>query len=479
MAIPVNPEVEHAGDHAIGSDHQLPPGRAPHRMRNTILRIAIALIVIGGAVYFMKFRGGSSSAPASAADSSAGASSAQGRIVPVEVATAERKDMPIWIEGLGTVAAFQQVMVHVQVDGRLDKVAFTEGQDVKKGDVIAEIDPRPFLVQLHNAQGALARDTALRDTSMRNLKRYQDLFAQKLVAQQQVDQYVGEVGQYEGAMKIDQSQIEMAKLNLDYATVKAPADGITGVRLVDAGNIVHAADATGLVVITAINPAAVLFTVPQDRLGAIAAALARGKVPVEIHNRDGGVLIGTGELAVLDNQINQTTATLKLKALVPNPDHKLWPNAFVKARMLVEDRKDALVIPAVAVQQGPNGPYVFVVDQNKTVEMKPVAIALTTGDRAILAKGLAGGEQVVVEGQNQLRAGGKVELSKSSSGSGNAPAEVGSGMYRGSGSSAGSASVEAGAGAYRGSSSTELRGSGSGEPRGSGGPRGSGPTSTP
>jgi len=373
----------------------------------------------------------------------------------VQVAAAERKDMPIWLDGLGTVAAFQQVTVHVQVDGRLDKVLFTEGQEVHKGDVLAEVDPRPFVVQLHNAQGALARDTASRDTSMRNLKRYQDLFQQKLVAQQQVDQYIGEVGQFEGAMKIDQSQIEMAQLNLDYAKVKSPLEGITGVRLIDAGNIVHAADATGLVVITAINPAAVLFTVPQDKLVGISTALARGEVPVEIRAREGGDPIAKGTLAVLDNQINQTTATLKLKALIPNPDRKLWPNAFVKASMLLETRKDALVIPAVAVQQGPSHAYVFVVDKNKTAQMRNVVVALPTGDKVVLESGLEVGEEVVIEGQQQLRAGGKVEIAKpgegagSGSGSGSADAASGSGSgehHRGSGDHRGSGATHGGSG---------------------------------
>jgi multidrug efflux system membrane fusion protein len=459
MATPVNPEVRRANapvhdEPVIGPDHQLPAGHSAHRVRNNIIRILIAVVVLGGGVYYFKFRKGSNAAESGGSGSGRGSGGGgEGRTVPVQVAAVERKDMPIWLDGLGTVAAFQQVTVHVQVDGRLDKVLFTEGQEVHKGDVLAEVDPRPFVVQLHNAQGALARDTASRDTSMRNLKRYQDLFQQKLVAQQSVDQYIGEVGQFEGAMKIDQSQIEMAQLNLDYAKVKAPLDGITGVRLIDAGNVVHAADATGLVVITAINPAAVLFTVPQDRLTGIATAIAGGNVPVDIRARDSNTVIATGTLAVLDNQINQTTATLKLKALVPNPDHKLWPNAFVKASMLLETRKDALVIPAVAVQQGPAYSYVFVVDKDKTAQMKKVVVTLTTGDKAVLESGVEVGEQVVIEGQQSLRAGGKVEIAKpgegagSGSGSGDAASGSGSGEHhRGSGDHRGSGAKHGGSG---------------------------------
>ncbi|HEX2685042.1 MAG TPA: efflux RND transporter periplasmic adaptor subunit [Kofleriaceae bacterium] len=333
----------------------------------------------------------------------------EGRVVTVEVATAERKDLPIWLEGLGTVAAVQQVTVRPQVDGRIEKVLFTEGQPVKRGEVLVQIDPRPFLVTLHQAQGALARDKAQLETQQANLKRYQGLKAQNLVAGQQVEEIAGQVGQFEGSVKIDQAQIESAQLQLDYAQVKSPLDGITGVRQVDAGNLIHASDPNGIVVITAIDPAAVFFTVPQDQLTAVAQALARGDVPVEVLSRDGTSKLATGKLFVLDNQVNQTTATLRLKALVPNPERLLWPNAFVKARMLIETRKDAIVIPTVAIQHGPQGTYVYAVGQDKTAQMKPVTIALTTGDLAVVGKGLDGGEQVIVEGQNQVRPGGRVE----------------------------------------------------------------------
>jgi len=336
--------------------------------------------------------------------------------VPVQVAAAERKDLPIWLEGLGTVAAVQQVTVRPQVDGRIDKVLFVEGQPVKRGEVLMQIDPRPFLVTLHQAQGALARDRAQLETLQANLKRYQGLQAQNLVAGQQVEDLAGQVGQLEGSIKIDQAQLESAQLQLDYAQVKSPLDGITGIRQVDAGNLIHQSDPNGIVVITAIDPAAVFFTVPQDQLSAVAQALARGDVAVEVYSRNGATRLAAGKLAVLDNQVNQATATLRLKALVPNPDRLLWPNAFVKARMLVETRKDAIVVPTVAIQHGPQGTYVYGVGPDKTAQMKPVTLAFTTGEMAVIGKGLDGGEQVIVEGQNQVRPGGRVEPSGGSGG---------------------------------------------------------------
>jgi multidrug efflux system membrane fusion protein len=340
------------------------------------------------------------------ADPAAGA--ATERTVAVQVAKVEQKDLPIWVEGLGSVAAVQQVTVRAQVDGRLDKVLFKEGQTVKAGDVLAQIDPRPFQVALEQAEGALARDKAQLDTAKKSYVRYVELQKENLVAAQQVEQYEAQVGQYEGALTMDRAQIDQAKLNLDYARIKSPLDGITGVRLIDAGNIIHASDTNGLVVITAIDPAAVYFTVPQDLLSSIASALAKGDVDVEVGSRDGSQPLGKGKLAVLDNQVNQTTATLRLKALIPNPQHLLWPNAFIKARMLVETRKGALVIPAVAVQHGPQGDFVYTVGADSTAQMKPVTIDLTTGENAVVAKGVTAGEEVVIEGANQLRPGAKV-----------------------------------------------------------------------
>ena len=417
------------------------------RARAALIRIIIALAVIGGVVWYLQTRhkgGQSKAAPdgsASAGRSGGGGRRGGGgggdRIVPVQVAAAEKKALPIWLEGLGTVAAFQQVTVRAQVDGRLDKVLFEEGKPVKKGDVIAQIDPRPFLVQLHQAQGALARDRAQLDAAKKNLERYKGLQNDQLVAAGKVEEVQAQVGQFEGAVKIDQAAVEAAQLNLDYAQVKAPLDGITGVRQVDAGNLVKASDPNGLVVITQIDPASVMFTIPQDKLPAVGAAMGRGDVPVDIYNRDGSQKLATGKLAVLDNQINQSTATLRLKALVPNPTRSLWPNAFVKARMLVETREGALVVPAVAVQRGPQGTFVYIVGEDKTAQMKPVTVGLIADEVALIEKGLEGGEQVVIEGQGQLRPGGRVEIvtpGKNREARGSGSGNGGGGKRNGSGS---------------------------------------------
>ncbi|HET9624620.1 MAG TPA: efflux RND transporter periplasmic adaptor subunit [Kofleriaceae bacterium] len=389
----------------------------------TAIRVIIAVVVLGGVVWFVRSRhqepaGNNAAAAASGRGGGgdggggagrAGAGGAEGRVVTVQVATVEKKDLPVWVEGLGTVAAMQQVTVRPQVDGRIDKVFFTEGQMVKRGDVLMQIDPRPFLVQLHQAQGSLERDKAQLAANESNLRRQQSLLAQNLVASQAVEDAQGTVGNFAGAVKIDQSAIENAQLMLDYAAVKSPLDGITGVRQVDAGNLIHQTDANGIVVITQIDPAAVFFTIPQDQLAGVVQAMARGDVPVEVMSRDGVNKLAVGKLAVLDNQINQTTASLRLKALVPNPSRMLWPNAFVKARMLIETRKDAIVVPTVAVQRGPGGTYVYAVGEDKTAQMKPVTVALTSGEVAVVEKGLSPGERVIIEGQNQVRPGGKVE----------------------------------------------------------------------
>ncbi len=332
------------------------------------------------------------------------------RAVPVVAQPVQLEDVPIVLDGLGNVVAYKTVAVRPQVDGRLDKVLFREGQEVHRGEVLAQIDPRPFQIQLHQAQGALARDTATLEGNQHNLDRYTSLRSQKLVADQQVDDQRATVGQYQGSVLVDQAQIESAKLSLDYARITSPIDGFTGVRLVDPGNFVHAADTTGIVVITQLDPIAVMFTLPEDDLPAVAEHLQAGPLSVEVYARDGETRLGTGQLELIDNQINQATATIRLKAVFPNPKHVLWPNLFVKARLHVETRKAALVVPNTVVQRGPRGVFAYVVKPDNTVEARPIEVELIQGELTILRSGLQAGEQVVVDGQNQLKPGAHVQL---------------------------------------------------------------------
>jgi len=338
------------------------------------------------------------------------------RVVPVVSATVTRRDVPTWLEGLGTVVAYKTITVKSQVDGRLDQVLFKEGDPVKRGQVIAQIDPRPFQIQLHQAEGALARDRAQLLNARINLERNKTLLERKLVAQSSVDDATAAVGQLEGTVEVDQAAIESARLSLDYARITSPVDGVTGVRAVDPGNLVHANDANGMVVVTQLDPIAVLFTLPQDDLPRISAQMEHGKLEVRAYSRDGATLLGTGSLELIDNQINQTTATLRLKAVMPNPHRALWPNQFVKARLLLGTRQDALVVPATTLQRGPNGTFVYVIGKDDVVSVRPVRADPPLGQIAIVDQGLTEGERVVSDGQNQLRAGTKV-----------APREVGAG----------------------------------------------------
>jgi multidrug efflux system membrane fusion protein len=338
-----------------------------------------------------------------------GAGRKSDRAVAVGVAKAEHRDVPVWMEGLGSVTAWQQITVRAQVDGRLDKVFFKDGQTVKKGDLLAQIDPRPFEVQLHQAEGALARDTSTLQNAELNLKRQQELLDRKLVAQQAVDDQRAAAQQAAGNVKVDQAAIESARLNLDYARVRAPIDGVVGVRLVDAGNLVHASDAGGLVVLTQLDPIAVFVTVPQDELPRIAAAMQAGEVKAEIQARDGDTKLADGKLYAIDNQINAATATLRVKVQVANPEHRLWPNQFVKVRFLVETVRQALVVPGSALQRGPQGTYVYVVGEDGKVSQRPIE-GTPAGDLAILRGKLEAGEQVVTDGQSQLRPGSSVTI---------------------------------------------------------------------
>ena len=360
---------------------------------------------------------GCGKSPESAAAATPGGKGPGGtdRPIPVLVAEAVTRDVPIFLEGLGSVTAYKTVNVRSQVDGRLDKVVFREGQPVKHNEVIAEVDPRPFEILLHQGQAALTRDQAQLDGAKRNLDRYVAVGGEHLLPQQQIDDQRALVEQLTGTVQNDRATIENARLQLDYARIKSPIDGVTGVRLVDQGNLVHAADATGIVVVTQMDPIAVLFTLPQDDLPDVAKQQATGALPVEARSRDGAQLLGTGTLELIDNQINQGTATMRLKAIFPNPDRALWPNQFVKARLRLTVRKGALVIPAVAVQRGPQGAFVYVAKGDQA-ELRTIAVERIEGEDALISQGLAAGDKVVREGQSQLRPGAKLALREASAG---------------------------------------------------------------
>jgi multidrug efflux system membrane fusion protein len=331
-------------------------------------------------------------------------------VVPVGVATAERRDVPVYLKGLGSVTASNTVSVKSRVDGQLAQVNFKEGQNVNKGDLLAIIDPRPFQVALDQAQANLFRDQAqLRDAQL-NYERFKSLLGESgAVSQQQVDTQKAAADQLEGAVRADQAQIDNAKLNLVYSHITAPISGRIGLRLVDVGNMVHAADTNPLLVITQLQPIAVLFTLPEDSLQNVSRHMRQGTLAVEAYSRDDQTRLATGTLLTIDNQIDQTTGTGRLKAVFDNTDSVLWPNQFVNVRLLLETNKGSTVIPSVAVQNGPQGSYVFVVKPDKTVEVRPATVSFAQNNVASIASGISPGDVVVVDGQDKLQAGSKVD----------------------------------------------------------------------
>jgi multidrug efflux system membrane fusion protein len=331
--------------------------------------------------------------------------------VPVTVATAREGDLPVYLTGLGSVTAFNTVTVRSRVDGQLVNVAFREGQFVHAGDLLAEIDPRPFEAQLVQAEGQMARDAAqLRDARL-DLVRYRDLVARQLIAKQQVDTQAALVGQYEGTVKLDQGVIDNAKLQLTYSRITAPIGGRAGLRLVDVGNMVHATDQTGLVVLMQLQPIAVVFTIPEDDLPAVMRKVGAGEpLPVEAYDRAGQTHIATGSLLTVDNQIDQTTGMTRLKAVFPNEDDALFPNQFVNVRLLLDVRKGTVIVPVAAIQRGPQGTFVYVVQADHTVAVRQVAIGPTVGGEGAIETGLSSGDVVVTDGIDKLRPGSAVQV---------------------------------------------------------------------
>lgn len=332
------------------------------------------------------------------------------RIVSVVAATASRKDVPIYLEGLGSVAAFNTVQVKPQVDGRIERIAFKEGQEVRKGDLIAQIDPRPFEILLRQSEAALARDEAQLRNGQLNLDRMSSLRERTLVSQQQVDDQRTIVAQLEATVRLDRAQADTAKLQLNYTHIVAPIDGRTGIRQIDVGNLIHQNDANPLVTIAQLDPIVVFFTLPEDNIGEVGRHMSEGPLTVEAFSRDGKTVLGRGRVALIDNQINQSTGTIRIKAVFDNPKRALWPNQFVKARLLLTTRRDVLVVPASAIQRGPQGTFVFLISREQKAELRPVEVDASVGDLALIASGVAPGEQVVADGQYHLAPGARVSV---------------------------------------------------------------------
>src|SRR5271157_4369066 len=372
---------------------------------------------LGGTLLLLLAFGGCQSAD-SAKDKQALAATT--RAVPVAVAAAVVQDMPVYLTGLGSVTAFNTVSVKSRVDGELKQVNFREGQQVNKGDLLILIDPRPYEVQLASAQAQLFKDQASFRDAQLNYQRFKDLLQQSgAMSQQQVDTQKATADTFEGAIRADQAAIDNAKLQIEYCHMTAPVSGRIGLRLVDAGNIVHASDTNAMLVITQLQPISVIFTLPEDSLRVVVQRMRQGTLTVDTYDRDDKTKLATGTLLTIDNQIDQTTGTDRLKATFDNKDGVLFPNQFVNIRLLLDVRKNSTIIPSVAVQRGPQGNFVYVVKADKTVEARLVAVALTQSNQSAIASGLQVGEVVVTDGQDKLQNGAKVET-RSPTGNSNA-----------------------------------------------------------
>ena len=378
------------------------------KKKGRIVPWLVLLAIAGGATYlFPKI----TQSQTEAAAPKKGGKNDPGRAVPVVAASSRSGDMPVFLNGLGSVQAFYTVTLRTRVDGQIMKVYFDEGQFVKENDPLIDIDPRPYQVQLDQAEGQLAHDQALLKNAHVDLDRYKILLKQEAIPEQTYATQEALVTQYEGTIKTDQAAVENAKLQLVYAHITSPITGRIGLRLVDPGNVVHATDANGLVVITQLQPIAVIFNIAEDSLPQVAKKMAAGeKLPVLAYDRDLKMKLASGTLLTIDNQIDQTTGTVKFKGLFENKDLSLFPNQFVNARLLIDTKHGATIIPTAAIQRSPQSTFVYVVKEDNSVEIRNITVGVTEGDEASIEKGLAPNEKVVIDGIDKLQDGSKVSV---------------------------------------------------------------------
>jgi multidrug efflux system membrane fusion protein len=373
------------------------------RMKRLAVLIVAVIAAGGGALYWYRGGGGS--------DAGRAAQPAGRAPVPVTAVTVARHDLPIYLTGLGTVQAVLTVGIHSQVDGRLQELLFIEGQRVKKGDVLAKIDPRLFQAALDQATAKKAQDEAQLVAASKDLARFKMLALKSFESQQNVDLQQGKVDQFKAMVDADMAAIETAQTQLDYTTITASSDGRIGVRLVDPGNIVRASDAGSIATLVATQPANVMFTLPAPSLDDVRQAMARGEIEVLAYDQDNQKVLSTGKLMMIDNVIDQSTATFRLKATFANADERLWPGEFVNARLLLETRVNVIAVPSTAVQRGPQGLFAWIVTANDTAAVRPIKVGPTTGDLTIITSGVNEGERVVTGGQYKLQPNAPVTVS--------------------------------------------------------------------